>query len=361
MEAERCLDNADHRCAESLASEEKKTDEPKMPVTAEQVVWCYRSILGRDPDPGRPSREQLAVEDFPALVLHFIRSAEFRNKSRILVQPTSMVPLILPRAEIDCAATSEQLALLLDRVRQAWTHLGEVRPFHSVLSSERFLPKNIGKSEAEFWISGEREAAVIETLLAAQGVRDLGSKTAVEYGCGLGRITLPLGQRFASVHGYDISPTHLDGARARAQRLGTTNVEFHLRADNFFTDLEKCDFFYSNIVFQHNPPPIILQLIRLALKSLKPGGLAAFQCQVYRKDYSFSLPDYLAESPNSDMEMHAIPQAEVLAMIASSGCTLVEVREDGVWPGILSNMFVVRRDEVDGLRGKSSSFRQPPR
>ena len=256
-----------------------------------------------------------------------------------------MVPRILPRSDIDCTATVEQLALLLDRVRQSWTHLGEVRPFHSVLSQERFLPKNIRSSEEEFWLTGEREAVMIDALLAAQGVRDLDSKTAVEYGCGLGRVTLPLAERFASVHGYDISPTHLAGARARAQSLGTTNIGFHLGADDFFTDLEKCDFFYSNIVFQHNPPPIAMELIRLALKSLKPSGLAAFQCQVYRKDYRFSLPDYLAEPPKSDMEMHAVPQAEVFAMIASSGCTLVEVREDGIRPGVLSNMFVVRRDE----------------
>lgn len=111
------------------------------------------------------------------------------------------------------------------------------------------------------------------------------------------------------------------------------------------------------MAFQHNPPPITLELIRLALKSLRPSGLAAFQCQIYRKDYGFSLPDYLAASPNSGMEMHAIPQAEVFAMIASSGCTLVEVREDSVWPGILSNMFVVRHDQVDGLRGQIDQLR----
>jgi len=181
-------------------------------------------------------------------------------------------------------------------------------------------------------------------MLYGYGIQNLASKICIEYGCGLGRVTLPLAKRFKKIHAYDISPSHLAVARQRAAELEIRNAEFHLRSEDFLADLEKCDFFYSTIVFQHNPPPIIRELIGNALRSLQEGGLAIFQIPVYEKDYSFRLDDYLRKLPILDMEMHCLPQAEIFALVAEARCTILEVREDGrTGPGNLSNMFVVQR------------------
>lgn len=105
-------------------------------------------------------------------------------------------------------------------------------------------------------------------------------------------------------------------------------------------------FFFSRIVFQHNPPPLIGKLIKNALQSLCPGGVAIFQVPTYGNGYSFSVKEYLAIRSRLDMEMHCIPQSEIFAIIAQEGCQSVELREDdaigrrGTW---ISNMFVVRR------------------
>jgi SAM-dependent methyltransferase len=74
-----------------------------------------------------------------------------------------------------------------------------------------------------------------------------------------------LAGKFKRVDGYDISPGHLERARQRAQETGIRNVALHECSSNMLASLEKCDFFYSRIVFQHKPPPVIVELIRTAV------------------------------------------------------------------------------------------------
>jgi hypothetical protein len=159
-------------------------------------------------------------------------------------------------------------------------------------------------------------------------------------------VTLALATIFKKVHGYDISSNHLAMAQKRASDKGIHNVKFHLCSPDRIKDLEDCDFFYSRIVFQHNPPPLIRDLIRASLKSLRAGAFGIFQVPTYMTGYSFRIKEYLASPRKLDLEMHCIPQSEVFSLIAEAHCKLLEVREDGSigllgrW---LSNTFVVQR------------------
>ena len=145
---------------------------------------------------------------------------------------------------------------------------------------------------------------------------------------------------FKRAYAYDVSSTHLEVAKAR---LEVENVEFVLcNEDIFRTGLRECDFFYSNIVLQHNPPPLIRKLISMALNALKPNGIAIFQVPIYASGYSFRIDEYLNGPKCPDMEMHLIPQAEVFTLIAEAACELREVRERTVTLGALVNGFQIR-------------------
>ncbi len=255
-------------------------------------------------------------------------------------------PLHLPELDIELSATVEQRSRMLARIEQSWTHMGEVRPHYSVLTTDDFRPENIHRSIDRFWASGDVEADVAAFLLRRLGSDDLAQKTCVEYGCGMGRVTIPLAARFAEVHAYDISPSHLALAQQRAEAMGAENVRFHHCAGGLPTRLESCDFFYSRLVFQHNPPPIISELICLALGSLRPGGIAFFGVPIYLPGYRFRIEEYLAAPRNGCMEMHCIPQHKIFSLIDAAQCAPIEVREmrrvllkgEG-----LSNLFVVGR------------------
>jgi len=305
----------------------------------------YRVALKRDPDPVGLEGHVLQLSNHGKLdeiIIQFIQSPEFRKKH------LGTIPFMhqsMPAMTNDYnKATPEQLQLISDKIKQSWEHLGDTRAHHSVLTSKDFLPDSLEKNIGAFWKSGEREVQEIEAILKRHGVKLSEVKTAVEYGCGVGRVTIPLSKSVSSMHAYDISRPHLDYAKEHANEERAT-INFHLVSDPL-GKLQPCDLFYSRIVFQHNPPPIIHQLIKNALESLNPGGIALFQVPTYINGYEFQLEEWMNKDHALDMQMHCIPQTAVFKIADLTGCKILEIREDN-WCGdpnnYLSNTFVISK------------------
>lgn len=315
-------------------------------ISRDDIVWCYRNILGRDPESDALVETHLNTIDFKQLVLSFLGSPEFRSTRTAgdLVEfgGSLGLPPVLDRLDIDVDATPAELGQCAAKIKAAWEHLGDEKAHYSVLSNDAFLPHNLNASIDSFWASGESEVTQAIRALSQSGSSQLEEKICVEYGCGVGRVTVNLAKWFKFVHAYDISSNHLYHARARASQMGVVNVAFHECSRDFRVAMEPCDFFYSVIVLQHNPPPVILELIRIALKALKPGGIAMFQVPTYIVGYRFSLNEWLATEHALDMQMHCVPQDAVLEIISASGCRLLGLREDGCTGArdqIISNTF----------------------
>ena len=319
-------------------------------VSKADVVWCYRSLLGREPESDRVVEAGTKTTDFKELVLGFLGSQEFIAK-HASVNLAGFgwglgLPHVLDGLDIDIDATPYELGQCSAKIKGTWEHLGGEKAHFSVLTDDSFLPQNLHGSIDAFWASGESETSQAVRALSQFGVSQLEQKVCVEYGCGVGRVTVNLAKSFKFVHAYDISRNHLDYARARASELGAGNIAFHECAHDFRVALEPCDFFYSIIVLQHNPPPVILELVRIALRALKPGGIAVFQVPTYIVGYRFRLSEWLATDHGFDMQMHCVPQRAVLEIISAATCQLLSVREDG-WSsaqdGIVSNTFFCQK------------------
>lgn len=340
----------------------KKNAAPARP-TREDVLWCYRTVLEREPESEAVITEKMTAPSVRDLVAAFFSSDEFARQvfdrldprppleppPPIVVHAAAPVvpmvhPLNLPRSRIDVDVSPAELGAAVRKVKAAWTALGLTSAHHSVLTADQFLPENLPGTIADFWQSGAGEAADAVEIFRHHGV-DVERATCVEYGCGVGRVTTQLAQHFGQVVGYDISAHHLGYATARATELGLTNLRVHEVAETFLEALEPCDAFYSRIVFQHNPPPIIRELIRLALAALRPGGVAIFQVPTYQIGYSFDAARWLASYHGDGMEMHCVPQPLVFELIAAAGCVPLEVREDGSTGDsrFVSHTFVVRK------------------
>jgi hypothetical protein len=157
-----------------------------MPVNRSDVIWAYRTFLGREPENDGVVDLHCRAEDFRSLCESFIGSNEFSAKAGGLAPP----PVLMPRLPIDTSADPDQMRCLWDRVRRAWEGLGERRPFHSVLTQDRFLPSGFSDSEKQFWETGEIEAKHLADYLS--GHIGLADATVVEFGCGVGRVAIPL-------------------------------------------------------------------------------------------------------------------------------------------------------------------------
>jgi SAM-dependent methyltransferase len=330
-----------------------------MTVTRDEVIWSYRTILGREPESEDVVKIHLQSADFPALRESFLRSPDFIGERALATTPgLALLPLDLPRNEIEHDASMSQISQCLEKIKSAWSHLGIVRPHFSVLTDRKFLPGSLTENIDKFWASGEREAAEVERILAGVGFMDLALKNCVEYGCGVGRVTTGLARRFSRVDAYDISQGHLTQAELRAQAVGADNIRYHLCADDVLEELAPCDFLYTKLVLQHNPPPIIAQLVKRALRSLNVNGIGVFQVPTYQVDYQFNIDEWLAEEHRLDMQMHCLPQEVLFSIIAEARCTLLSVREDnatGEPDRFISNTFIVRKDSLAHNRSPGES------
>jgi 2-polyprenyl-3-methyl-5-hydroxy-6-metoxy-1,4-benzoquinol methylase len=319
-------------------------------TTRDDVVWCYRFLLGREPESEEAILSHLNNKIFRDLILTFTSSAEFveKNSRQLRVNENqsrwNLHGLLYALGTVEVVATQSQLDSCLEKIRTVWEILGAEKPHFSVLTESRYLPEHINNSLNDFMRSGESEVSSLRSILKRHGLSDLSGLTCIEYGCGVGRLTGSLAKCFEKVHGYDISQQHLQLARQSVNQF--QNVDLHLVPVGDLPALAPCDVYYSRIVLQHNPPPIIAELLRLALKSLRPGGMAVFQVPTNCPGYHFNLSEWLAQEPHDDMEMHCIPQWVVFELIAKAGCTVLEVREDnstGAPDVFISNTFVARK------------------
>jgi 2-polyprenyl-3-methyl-5-hydroxy-6-metoxy-1,4-benzoquinol methylase len=186
--------------------------------------------------------------------------------------------LDVDNVEIEVECSVDQLRLMLDGIASAWTTMGEQEPHWPVLTHQRFKQINLPQNLDLFYNSGRDFIKRIFAALRRNGIDPNSVAHAVDYGCGVGRLTLALAEQVPFITGFDISSPHIALARARAQTQNITNVQFqvtcsveHLRAI-----LPPSDLLISIIVLQHNPPPIIAEVLRTLPASLKPSGVALF-------------------------------------------------------------------------------------
>ena len=144
-----------------------------------------------------------------------------------------------------------------------------------------------------------------------------------------------LAGRFGHVIASDISHPHLKITRDRLQAIHIENVTIlQLKSWETLESLEPFDVFYSVIVLQHNPPPLIHRILQLIFDKVRTGGFVYFQVPVACPGYSFSIADYLAtvERGEGTMEMHVLPQVYLFRLLDEHGFRVLDFQRDN-WAG----------------------------
>jgi len=166
---------------------------------------------------------------------------------------------------------------------RAWQRWGETEPYYGVLAADRFRHGSLAEHREEFWHLGEVQIA---DLIQASG-QHFGSITfgrALDFGCGVGRLSLPLARRFEQVTALDIAPAMLAEARLNAAQAGLDNLHI-ARADDALGEAKgQFDFIVSYIVFQHIPVRRGMAILRALLGRVAPGGVAALDLCIDRRD-----------------------------------------------------------------------------
>lgn len=159
----------------------------------------------------------------------------------------------------------------------SWEKLGRENPYYGVLSADEFRGAPPAELRTNFFQSGEKHVAWLESCAARYFGGFQTRRSALDFGCGVGRVAIPLGRTFDKVVGVDVSPSMLDEAERNCARFSITNVTFDLSDDALSRIDGTFDFVHSVITFQHIPADRGEKIIERLIDVVTPGGIVAFQ------------------------------------------------------------------------------------
>jgi SAM-dependent methyltransferase len=163
----------------------------------------------------------------------------------------------------------------LGRLRSDWDALAKRDALWAILTDDSKVGGGWGV--AEFLETGEIEMATVMEYVGDVVCVPDAAGAALDFGCGVGRLTQAMARRFAACVGVDISEEMIRQAEALNQYAHCdymTSVAERLP----FAD-ESFSFVYSNIVLQHMPRRLALGYLREFVRVLEPGGVLVFGVQ----------------------------------------------------------------------------------
>ncbi len=164
--------------------------------------------------------------------------------------------------------------------QEYWDQHAAADPLWTVLA---FPDKSGGRwTLPDFMKTGEREIALLFHRLAMLGLR-APTRRALDFGCGVGRLTQALARRHEQVIGADISRGMIDLARRLNQY--PDRVDYMCTAESGLETLaaRSFQFIYSNIVLQHVTPDLSVQYLGEFFRILEPDGLLVFQLPSHKE------------------------------------------------------------------------------
>ncbi len=217
-----------------------------------------------------------------------------------------------------------------DRLRRNWENLGRRDPMWAILTQ----PGTEGGKwdEAAFFRTGEDYVAWLGSWLGLYHI-DVPKGPAMDFGCGIGRLTQALAPHFTKVTGVDISEPMIAMAREKNRFGERVDYVCNARPDlSIFAD-GSFAFVHSAIVLQHMRAEYSLAYVREFLRILRPGGLLFFQIATGELVAGAARMAPEKEPDNeTHMEIHCADKDAVLATIAAAGGTLLRDEEDR-WAG----------------------------
>jgi SAM-dependent methyltransferase len=247
------------------------------------------------------------------------------------------------------------------RQRRDWEDLAAFDPWSAILREPgRVRAWNVD----DFLATGKRDAERALADAAAHGLPS-SRRRALDFGCGVGRVTRVLADRFDDVLGLDISPTmvararELDGAAARVRyRVGAQAELDVLPAEDF-------DFVVSLLVLQHLPSPEdVEEAVRALTRRVAVGGALVLQVpselpprrriQSRRRAYAalrglgLPAPVLLGRLSLDPIRTTAVSEKRLAAAVENAGGTVLSSQaDDASGPHVPSRRYVVTRASID--------------
>ena len=199
----------------------------------------------------------------------------------------------------------------------------------------------------EFFATGEREIAALFTR-AEQLDRPAGRHKALDFGCGVGRLTRALSAHFDECIGVDVSAEMVRRARELNEDRANCTFVQSVSEDLSQFETDSFDLVYSSKVLQHLPSAGLARAyVAEFLRVVRPDGLIAFQLwtrlplrnrlQPRRRAYAalralrVPRPFLTRHGLSARGRGLAVPEAQIRSTIEGAGGSLLLTEPDGEW------------------------------
>jgi SAM-dependent methyltransferase len=161
-----------------------------------------------------------------------------------------------------------------DDTDRDWELFGQTDPYWAVITHDQYRKENLTDAAVEqFYQVGEDWIGWVFETIRTHVDDQFSPASALDFGCGLGRLTLATAKRCRSVVGVDVSSAMLEKAQSRRDQLGVQHVSFVKGDDSLSAVTGSFDLVTSFIVFQHIPCDRGERLFCRLLELLTDGGV----------------------------------------------------------------------------------------
>ncbi|HEY0427879.1 MAG TPA: class I SAM-dependent methyltransferase [Pyrinomonadaceae bacterium] len=155
-----------------------------------------------------------------------------------------------------------------------WEYFGENDPYFAVNTISEMRSEDLDEEKIKlFFERGEDYIKTIWREIEEHFLADFQPKRALDFGCGVARMTLPIAKRSQETVGVDISTSMLHVAQKNAERFGVKNVSFVKGDDTISKVTGAFDFIHSIVVFQHIKPKIGVGIFQRMVEMLSEDGI----------------------------------------------------------------------------------------
>jgi SAM-dependent methyltransferase len=222
----------------------------------------------------------------------------------------------------------------LKELQRNWDGLAQADPLWAICTDPE--KRNNQWTREEFFATGCKEIEAVLAYAARMGIYIDKTAPALDFGCGVGRLTRALGQYFPECVGVDISPAMITLACDLNRDLPNcrfqVNEDIRLKGlpDNYF------GFIYTSLVLQHIANPCGHEYIAELVRVLRAGGVLIFQVPEKLHANSLArlrtrlalrsrLQSVLGRPKPYAMEMHCIRESVIRKLMARLGARFVNV------------------------------------
>ena len=167
-----------------------------------------------------------------------------------------------------------------------WEKFGKDDPYFGVFTHDKFRKINLtDENREELFKTGFDYINDVLEKIRQHIDQTFMIKKALDFGCGVGRLVIPLANVAKEVTGVDVSDSMLNEAKKNCEARSLNNVVFVKSDDSLSLLNGKYDFIHSSIVFQHIPVTRGERIFENLIAHLESDGVCVVHF-TYAKNYT---------------------------------------------------------------------------